>query len=167
MDPHSNRVSLYPLRMRLVYLSTMSMLATILVFPLVYVFRAPLDFGDFLRLLQQILPVFIGFLVAAIGYAFGTHRERLVEIRRYEMIGFILLWSFVAYWLGVIVIGGLYIFSHSHYAPIGKGMEKDTLFTFITILLSGITGMTGLISTKIFFEDDKVLGKRGEGNLGR
>ena len=53
-------VSLNPLRIRLIYLSTGSMFATVVLFPLVYVFDPPLDFADFLRVFQQILPIFVG-----------------------------------------------------------------------------------------------------------
>lgn len=145
-------VPLNPLRMRLVYLSAASMFATILLFPTVYLFDPPLDFADFQRVLQQILPIFIGFLVSAIGYAFGTKTDLKIDSDRYKMINFILICSYVFYWAGILIIGSLFLWSHSRFAPIGQGMSKDILFGTFTVLMSVVTGMAGLISTKIFLE---------------
>jgi len=156
MERHtSQRASLHPLRMQLVYLSTASMLATILVFPLIFIFDPPLEFADFLRVLQQIFPIFVGFLVSAIGFAFGERRDITLERDRYDIIQFILRCSFSIYWIGFATILGLYLWSHSRYAPLGEGMSKDNLFALLTLLVSGITGMVGLISTKLFLEEGK------------
>ena len=71
------------------------------------------------------------------------------------MISVILLCSFALYWLGIVAAGGLFLWSHSRYAPVGGGMPKEILFAVLTILVSALTGMAGLISTKIFVEDNK------------
>lgn len=151
----ADRVSLDPLRMRLVHLSTASMFGTIALFPFIYVLDAPLTSADLLRVLQQILPVFVGFLVSAIGYAFATRRELLITPERYEMINFILIWSFIFYWIGLLATTGLFLWSHSRFAPVGDGMDRDVLFGILTLLLSCVTGMTGLITTKMFLEESQ------------
>jgi hypothetical protein len=146
-------MALHPLRMRLIYFSTSSMFATIVLFPLVFVFRSPLDSNDFLRLLQQALPVFVGFLVAAIGFAFGTRKDFRIRYDKYQIISFILVCSFAFYWAGIVAITGIYLWSHSRFAELGAGYNKDFLFTGVSLLISALTGMAGLIATKIFLEE--------------
>jgi hypothetical protein len=160
-----NGVPLNPLRMRLVYFSAASMFATILLIPSLYLFDPPLDFEDFLRVLQQILPVFIGFLVSAIGFAFGNSAELKIDPDRYKIISFILICSYTFYWIGLFAIGGLFLWSHSKYAPIGQGMPKEIFFGTFTILMSVVTGVAGLISTKIFMEGSKTATDSREGEI--
>jgi len=159
------KVSLQPLRERLVWLSALSMFLTLLLFPILYVFQPPLEFQDFLRLLQQILPIFIGYLASAIGYAFSTRTEQTIPADRFRMIQFILIVSFSLYWFGMALTAGFYVYSHSSLAPLGAGMSKEILFGMVTVMLTLITGMAGLISTKIFVDDDA--GRASNNNAAR
>jgi hypothetical protein len=145
-------ISLHPIRMRLVYLSTCSMLLTMVLLPLLYVFNPPLDFDDFVRIIQQLLPIFVGFLLSAIAYAFGTKPGGVIEVERGRLINFILIASFVFYWTSILALIALLLWSNSKYAPLNAGMSKDIFFTTLTILVSVVTGVAGGISSKIFYE---------------
>jgi hypothetical protein len=151
----TSAVSLHPLRSKLVYLGTSSMFLTIVLLPLLYIFNPPLDFDDFFRIIQQLLPVFVGFLLSAVTYAFGTSQGGAIQIDRSRMLNFILVSSFLFYWVGVVALTSLFLWSHSKYAPLNTGMPKEVFFTTLTILVSVITAVAGAISTKVFFEEYK------------
>jgi hypothetical protein len=131
------------------------MFMTIVLLPFLYLFNPPLDFDDFFRLVQQVLPIFVGFLLSAVAYGLGTSRAGAIQVERGRMINFILLTTFGFYWLALVSVTTLFLWSNSHFAPINSGMSKDVYFTTLTVLVSVITGVAGAISTKIFFDDYK------------
>ena len=123
-------VPVSPLRMRLLHLTTGSMLATIVLLSIFFVFDPPLDFQDFLRILQQVLPIFIGFLLSAISYATGNQPAGAIEKERFGILKKVLDSAFLFYWIGVFLLTLLFAYSHSRFAVAGKAWVKTFFSVF-------------------------------------
>jgi hypothetical protein len=137
--------------MWLVGLSVVSILLTMLFFFVLKIFGFPLSYDDVLRLVQQLFPVFVGFLLSAVTYVFSSKKDMLIEEARFKLLQVVLLASFSLYWAGVLILSSVFWWSHSQRAPLGEGMPKSAFFIILTVLFSLISGVVGSISTGVFF----------------
>jgi len=149
---------MYRLRMRLVAMSASSagllgvfiLLAPLLGYPL----RYP---DEPVQLAQQILPIFIGYLVAAVRFFTVEEEGTNVGRRRVATLEKLLNWSFLLFTILFVTLLFAFGFSNSRYSPLppGSGMGLQAFSLYLTLLLSLLTGTVGYLSTFLFSTAEK------------
>jgi hypothetical protein len=118
------------------------------------VLHFPLDAsgGDAARLIQIVLPVFLGYLGAASHFAF-RHREGqdpTDEIRLSPYAALLIRWPLIGWAFLALVAFGVFWFTNRAAAPPGTGWTVDALATALTVSMGLLAVTTGVAVAFLF-----------------
>jgi hypothetical protein len=124
----------------------------------------PLEFPDeSIKVLQLILPVFIGFLVA--GVRFYTTAETIDEpiTPRVVTLTKLLQWSFSLFTVLTVTVFLVFGLSATSLVSPRRGMDIDQLTLLLSLLLTLLTGTVGAMVTFAFPSTTESQNKRKGG----
>ena len=132
------------------------------------VFGYPLEFPkESLRIVQLILPVFVGFLVASARYFVADARRSVPveDVQRAKVLSSALFIYFLTFTVLLIAVFASFGLSSSKWASPRQAMGIDDLTMLISVLLSFFTGSAGLIVEYVFrLEASAAVGRRKGGS---
>jgi hypothetical protein len=114
---------------------------------------------DVWRVPQIVLPVFVGYLAAAIYFVFGQTEPTSIRPRTEKLLNILLYGPFIVFVLGTVALLFRFRASHSAGATPNTGMTVETLATGFSVLLSLLTGTTTFISQFLFGARESNAGK--------
>lgn len=137
------------------WLITASLLITggcFLFFILAPTFSYPIDSDQSVRILQIIIPVFIGYLGSATYFVFNnqTTSGNLSFQGNSKQVKLLIQGPVYLFCIGLVAILIVFWKGNSASAPPGAGMEIDGLATWVTVLLSILTVTTNVIVAYLF-----------------
>lgn len=114
-------------------------------------FGYPLDHQQRMRLIQLILPVFIGYLSSAIKYKFSNKTNKLKLNKSNDpAIRLLIKGSVYLFAFGMLLFWIEFWYTNRPNSPLGTGITIDQLVWYITVMLVLLTGTTGHIVASLF-----------------
>jgi hypothetical protein len=147
-------MSIHVARKWLIYASLATTAAAFVFFLLAPVFGFPLTFDQAIRLLEILLPVFLGYLGTATHFILRepeTPSRRSISSRgRGELLTLLVRGPVIVFALATIAAIAAFGISNSASAEPGSGMSVDTLAVILTAVLGILTVSTNLLVASLF-----------------
>jgi len=127
-------------------IATATMFAFFLVAPYV---GYPLEPNQAQRVLQLVLPTFIGYLALAVPHYFGDKEpaETLQPTRDRRLL---VRGPVIVFGICYLLLIGVFWYSNRATGIPGMGMNIDTFAWFTSLLLAFLAAVTGLLAKKLF-----------------
>jgi len=126
--------------------------------------KYPLDFDQSIRILQIVLPVFVGYLGLATAFVFQNTVRSTNVYSNSSLIRLLLRGPIYVYSLGIVVVISVFWQTNLPGGAPASGMTIDQLAWLVSALVGLLAATTGLIVTKIFPTDEAKAHKDGEQN---
>lgn len=112
----------------------------------------PLRFDQSFKLLEIILPVFVGYLGSATQFVFSKHEPVGPEVhgQRAAFVGLLVRGPILVFSLGLVSAVVAFGITNRPGAPAGTGMSVDALSGIVTAALSLQAASTGAIVSYLF-----------------
>lgn len=111
----------------------------------------PLTYDQSIRILEIVLPVFLGYIGSASAFLFSSKQAHsmLHEDRR-QFLGVLLVGPLIAFVVIVITILISFAISNRVDAPVGEGMSVDVLAGSLSAALGLLAVSTNIIAGRLF-----------------
>lgn len=131
--------------------ASLAITAVIFVFlTLAPAFGYPLEYSQSFRIIQILIPVFIGYLATATTFVVGKRRPSARFAGLDTQVALVTkgpIYIFLVGMLGLFVAFGV---TNRAGAPAGTGMTIDTLATTVSVLLALLSATTGVVVAHVF-----------------
>ena len=135
---------------RWIILSSLGFTAAFFVFfTLGPVLGYPLSYAQATRLLEIVLPVFLGYLGSATKYLFGRKRHR-ADGPPDQLLGYVVRGALFVFALCLVATLFAFAWGNRAAAAAGEGMSVDTLAWLLSGLLGLMAVTTGIVAENLF-----------------
>ncbi|MFW6023328.1 MAG: hypothetical protein ACOC9O_01160 [Myxococcota bacterium] len=136
-------------RMWLVKASLGITAATLVFFISAPAMEYPLEYRQSFRVMQIVLPVFLGYLGSASQFLFRRSRSEGV-VRSHAMLGLLVKGPILIFALALVAALVAFGYTNRRAAPIGQGMSVDELALAMSLIVGLLAATTGVLMARLF-----------------